>query len=90
MIIIRRIVLALVLTCFCTSAFAQFQSPSAPGAPLNSPAFTGTPTAPTQSIPDYSTAINAKDVASAAPPAPSSTIPAPQAAGFAAAAGVNK
>ncbi|UWZ82616.1 peptidoglycan-binding domain-containing protein [Occallatibacter riparius] len=41
--------------------------------------------------PDYSTAINAKDVASAAPPATSSsTIPAPQTAGFAAAAGVNK
>ena len=40
--------------------------------------------------PDYSTAINAKDVASAAAPAPSSTISTPQAAGFAAAAGVNK
>jgi peptidoglycan hydrolase-like protein with peptidoglycan-binding domain len=40
--------------------------------------------------PDYSTAINAKDVASAAPPTSASTIPAPQAAGFAAAAGVNK
>jgi peptidoglycan hydrolase-like protein with peptidoglycan-binding domain len=40
--------------------------------------------------PDYSTAINAKDVASAAPPAPSNSIPAPQSAGFAAAAGVNK
>jgi len=40
--------------------------------------------------PDYSTAINAKDVASAAPPSSSSTIPAPQASGFAAAAGVNK
>ena len=39
--------------------------------------------------PDYSTAINAKDVASAAPAA-SSSIPAPQASGFAAAAGVNK
>jgi peptidoglycan hydrolase-like protein with peptidoglycan-binding domain len=40
--------------------------------------------------PDYSTAINAKDVASATPPPSASTIPAPQAAGFAAAAGVNK
>jgi peptidoglycan hydrolase-like protein with peptidoglycan-binding domain len=40
--------------------------------------------------PDYSTAINAKDVASAVPPTPPSTIPSAQAAGFAAAAGVNK
>jgi peptidoglycan hydrolase-like protein with peptidoglycan-binding domain len=40
--------------------------------------------------PDYSTAINAKDVASATPPPSANTIPAPQAAGFAAAAGVNK
>jgi peptidoglycan hydrolase-like protein with peptidoglycan-binding domain len=40
--------------------------------------------------PDYSTAINAKDVASAASPSPASTIPSGQAAGFAAAAGVNK
>jgi peptidoglycan hydrolase-like protein with peptidoglycan-binding domain len=39
--------------------------------------------------PDYSTAINAKDMASAAPSS-ASPIPAPQAAGFAAAAGVNK
>jgi peptidoglycan hydrolase-like protein with peptidoglycan-binding domain len=42
--------------------------------------------------PDYSTAINAKDVASApiaAPPA-SSSIPSQQTAGFAAAAGVNQ
>ncbi len=40
--------------------------------------------------PDYSTAINAKDVASATPPPATNTIPAPQAAGFAAAAGVNR
>jgi peptidoglycan hydrolase-like protein with peptidoglycan-binding domain len=40
--------------------------------------------------PDYSTAINAKDVASATPPPAASTIPPPQAAGFAAAAGVNR
>ena len=39
--------------------------------------------------PDYSTAINAKEVSSAAP-APASPIPAQQAAGFAAAAGVNR
>jgi hypothetical protein len=39
--------------------------------------------------PDYSTAINAKDSSFAAP-APASTIPASQAAGFAAAAGVNQ
>jgi hypothetical protein len=40
--------------------------------------------------PDYSTAINAKDVASA-PQAPSvNGIPSTQAAGFAAAAGVNQ
>jgi hypothetical protein len=39
--------------------------------------------------PDYSTAINAKDVASAASPS-TSTIPSSQVAGFAAAAGVNK
>lgn len=38
--------------------------------------------------PDYSTAINAKD-SSFAPPPPASTIPAPQAAGFAAAAGTS-
>ena len=40
--------------------------------------------------PDYSTAINAHDVAT--PPAPSagSTTPAPETAGFAAAAGVNR
>lgn len=38
--------------------------------------------------PDYSNAINARD-ASFAPPAPASTIPADQASGFAAAAGVN-
>ena len=38
--------------------------------------------------PDYSTAINAKDSTFAAPP-PASTIPAPQAAGFAAAAGTS-
>ena len=45
--------------------------------------------------PDYSTAINAKEVAASAPaPAPAnsatSTIPAGQAAGFAAASGVNQ
>lgn len=40
--------------------------------------------------PDYSTAINAHDVASGSAPAPTSSIPAPQAAGFAAAAGVNR
>jgi hypothetical protein len=39
--------------------------------------------------PDYSGAINAEG-ASFTPPAPASTIPAPQAAGFAAAAGVNR
>lgn len=39
--------------------------------------------------PDYSTAINASDSSFAAPP-PVSTIPAPQAAGFAAASGVNR
>ncbi len=39
--------------------------------------------------PDYSGAINAQG-ASFAPPAPPSTIPASQAAGFAAAAGVNQ
>jgi peptidoglycan hydrolase-like protein with peptidoglycan-binding domain len=39
--------------------------------------------------PDYSTAINAKDSSFAAP-APASTIPPTQAAGFAAAAGVNQ
>ena len=39
--------------------------------------------------PDYSTAINAKDSSFAAP-APASTIPPSQAAGFAAAAGVNQ
>lgn len=38
--------------------------------------------------PDYSTAINAKNSSFAAPP-PASTIPADQAAGFAAAARVN-
>jgi peptidoglycan hydrolase-like protein with peptidoglycan-binding domain len=40
--------------------------------------------------PDYSTAINAKDVASAPAPPPVSSIPLGQAAGFSAAAGVNK
>ena len=41
--------------------------------------------------PDYSTAINAKDVASAPAPAPAtSTLPSQQTAGFAAAAGVNQ
>lgn len=40
--------------------------------------------------PDYSTAINAKDVASAGAPSTSSTIPAGQSAGFAAASGVNQ
>ncbi len=39
--------------------------------------------------PDYSGALNAKD-SSFAPPAPPSTIPAEQASGFAAAAGVNR
>ena len=39
--------------------------------------------------PDYSNAINARD-SSFAPPAPASTIPAEQASGFAAAAGVNR
>ena len=39
--------------------------------------------------PDYSGALNAKD-ASFTPPAPVSTIPADQASGFAAAAGVNR
>jgi peptidoglycan hydrolase-like protein with peptidoglycan-binding domain len=39
--------------------------------------------------PDYSTAINAQGSSFAAP-APASTIPAPQAAGFAAASGVNQ
>jgi hypothetical protein len=39
--------------------------------------------------PDYSGAINAEG-ASFAPPAPASTIPATQASGFAAAAGVNQ
>jgi len=40
--------------------------------------------------PDYSTAINAKDVASVPVTQPASTIPAAQAAGFASAAGVNQ
>jgi peptidoglycan hydrolase-like protein with peptidoglycan-binding domain len=40
--------------------------------------------------PDYSTAINAKDVASSPAPPPVNTIPANQASGFAAAAGVNQ
>jgi peptidoglycan hydrolase-like protein with peptidoglycan-binding domain len=40
--------------------------------------------------PDYSSAINAKDVASAPPPPPASSISGPQTAGFAAAAGVNR
>ena len=39
--------------------------------------------------PDYSNAINAKN-STFAPPPPASTIPAPQAEGFAAAAGVNQ
>ncbi len=39
--------------------------------------------------PDYSTAINAEGSSFAAPP-PASTIPSPQAAGFAAASGVNQ
>ncbi len=39
--------------------------------------------------PDYSTAINAKE-GSFTPPAPASSLPAPQAAGFAVAAGVNR
>jgi peptidoglycan hydrolase-like protein with peptidoglycan-binding domain len=40
--------------------------------------------------PDYSTAINAKDVASAPTPPPVSSNPSAQTAGFAAAAGVNR
>jgi peptidoglycan hydrolase-like protein with peptidoglycan-binding domain len=40
--------------------------------------------------PDYSSAINAKDMASAPPPPPAGSISTPQAAGFAAAAGVNR
>jgi hypothetical protein len=40
--------------------------------------------------PDYSTAINAKDVASVPATPPVSTIPSSQTAGFAAAAGVNQ
>ena len=39
--------------------------------------------------PDYSDAINAKDASFTAPP-PITTIPAPQAAGFAAAAGTDR
>lgn len=40
--------------------------------------------------PDYSTAINAHDVATGSAPPPASSIPAQQTAGFAAAAGVNR
>jgi hypothetical protein len=40
--------------------------------------------------PDYSGAINAKNSSFATPTAPSSSIPSEQAAGFAAAAGVNQ
>jgi hypothetical protein len=40
--------------------------------------------------PDYSGAINAKNSSFATPPAPPSSIPSEQAAGFAAAAGVNQ
>ena len=40
--------------------------------------------------PDYSSAINARDIASAPPPPPASSQPSQQTAGFAAAAGVNR
>jgi peptidoglycan hydrolase-like protein with peptidoglycan-binding domain len=40
--------------------------------------------------PDYSTAINAHDVAATPSPAAGSTTPAPETSGFAAAAGVNR
>jgi hypothetical protein len=40
--------------------------------------------------PDYSTAINAKDVASAPATPPAGAVPSSQTAGFAAAAGVNR
>jgi peptidoglycan hydrolase-like protein with peptidoglycan-binding domain len=40
--------------------------------------------------PDYSTAINAKDVASAPATPPANSIAAPQTAGFAAASGINQ
>jgi len=53
----RRLTLAFLALLYTTSAFAQFQSPAQPGASLNSPAFQGSPTAPTQAIADASTLI---------------------------------